>query len=58
MSAERARGLFDELLVGWTILDVSTRHEEADWPVEPGDYPIEPYHCSSDLLSVIASRGD
>ncbi|MEM9456285.1 MAG: class I SAM-dependent methyltransferase [Myxococcota bacterium] len=53
-SVRRANDLFTDLFSGWTILDRFTIHEEADWPIKPGNYPIAPYRCIAELVCVIA----
>ena len=53
-SEREAREFFTSLFAGWEISHMDTVHEEVDWPIKPGDYPVAPYHCSADLVCVVA----
>jgi len=55
-SDRQAQEFFTRLFSNWSVLDMFSFHEEADWPVKPGNYPIAPYHCSSDHVGVIAQN--
>lgn len=53
-SDQQAKTFFTTLFSDWSVLDLLSFHREADWPVQPGDYPIDPYHWSADYVCLVA----
>jgi len=55
-SDSQAQEFFTSLFSDWSVLDMFSFHQEADWPVKAGNYPIAPYHWSADYVCVIAQN--
>ncbi|GGA13637.1 SAM-dependent methyltransferase [Okeania sp. KiyG1] len=55
-SDRQAQDFFTRLFSNWSVLDMFSFHEEGDWPVQPGNDPIPPYHYSEDYVCVIAQN--
>jgi SAM-dependent methyltransferase len=55
-SDSQAKEFFSSLFSDWSVLDMPSFHQEADWPVKPGNYPVAPYHWIADYVCVIAKR--
>ena len=53
---EQSKKLLSEKFSKWKILELGTFHDEQDWPVKSGNYPIEPYHWSGDYVFLIAQK--
>lgn len=53
---QQAKDYFNKLFDEWKILEVIEFHRGADWPVKPGNYPIDPYHWSADYVCYIAQK--
>lgn len=53
---EQSKKLLSEKFSKWKILKLGTFHDEQDWPVQSGNYPIEPYHWSGDYVFLIAQE--
>jgi hypothetical protein len=55
-SDSQAKEFFTSLFSDWSVLDMFSFHQEADWPVKPGNYPVAPYHWSADYICVIVKQ--
>lgn len=40
----------------WRMIKLGSFHDEQDWPVKKGNYPLRPYHWSGDYVYVIAQK--
>ncbi len=55
-SAQNTQDFFTDLFSDWILLEWFLFHQEADWPVKAGHYPIDPYHWSADYVCVVAQK--
>lgn len=55
-SAKEARTVLQQGFRTWNIIRLDTFHDEHNWPLTPGNYPLKPYHWSGDYVHLIAQK--
>ncbi len=55
-SYKEAKGLMLSEFKSWRIIKLGRFHDEQNWPLRKGTYPLEPYHWGGDYIYIIAQR--
>ena len=55
-TTEEAKKLLRTKFKDWKIIELNTFHDEQDWPIKSGKYPIKPYHWSGEYVYLMAQK--
>ena len=55
-SSEEIKEILFSKFNDWKIIEEGIYHEEQNWPIKSGIYPIDPYHWGGDYVFIMAKK--